>query len=152
MKTEDKEFQVAEDFKNSKLGGKSMSFVNGVSMFLVRNKNNNYEAISEAISCIGDANGCLPEDSEVVVSGLQLVLKTKKDLDSETIERLENNGYMFQSAYQGMDCDGSEVWYSTVFIQQPDYWDSDFEEFLKTYPEFLRKKWKKYDRERKKKK
>lgn len=139
---EDKEFQVAEEFLKSQLGGKSMLFTNGVGMFLVRNKNKNYDAIAEAISYIGDASGCLPENSEVEISGLQLVLKTKKDLDKDTIQGLENYGYMFQSAHQSIDRDDNEVWYSTFFLQSPDYWDQDFDEFLKTYPDFLQKKYK----------
>lgn len=141
-KKPDKEFEVAEEFKKSKLGGKSMLFTNDVGMFLVRNKNNNYDAICEAISWIGDAGGCLPENSQIDLSGLQLVLKTKDNLDNNTIQRLENFGYMFQSAHQSIDCDNKEVWYSTFFLQNPDYWDETFEEFLKTYPAFLNKKYK----------
>jgi len=140
--TEDKEFEVAQEFLKSELGGKSILFNNGIGMFLVRNKNKNYDAISEAITYIGDASGCLPENSEVEISGLQLVLKTEKDMDKDTIQRLENYGYMFQSAHQSIDSDDKEVWYSTFFLQSPDYWEKDFEEFLKTYPEFLQKKYK----------
>lgn len=142
-KIEDKEFEVAEDFNKSRMGGKSMLFTNGIGMFLVRNKNKNYDAIAEAISWIGDAGGCLPENSAIDVSGLQLVLKTtKSDLDNSTIQRLENFGYMFQSSYESIDRDDKPVWYSTFFLQNPDYWEKDFDDFLKTYPEFLQKKYK----------
>lgn len=146
---EEKEFEVADAFDKSKLGGKSMLFTNNVGLFLVRNKNKNFDAISEAISWIGDASGCLPENSEIEVSGLQIILKTKEYMSDDLIKRLECSGYMYQSGTQTEDLNGNMLWYSTFFLQNPDHWDQSFEEFLKTYPKFLQKKWARYRSPRK---
>lgn len=134
----DKEYEVSKDFHNSKLGVKSLLSTNDVGLILIRDIKNDWDAITEVIDSFRDCRECLPKESTIKFSGIQLVIETKEDMSNETIQGLENFGFMFQHSSVSFH---GELCHSTFFQQVPDYWSKDFEDFLKTYPDFLRKKY-----------
>jgi len=136
----DKEYEVAKDFhNNSKLGGKSLLFTNDVGLILLRNISDDWDCVSDVIGSVRDCRECLPKDSIIKFSGIQLVIESKEELSNDTIQRLENYAFMFQ--HSNVPCIEGQVYYSTFFLQSGDFWSKDFEDFLKTYPDFLRKKY-----------
>lgn len=136
---EKKEYELVKDFEKSRLGGKSALFRNGVGLIYVRNQLEKFDCISEAISMIDNCKDCLPKNSVIKFSGIQLAIETKEDLSDNEILALENFGFQYQGATVPFEED--EVWVSTVFAQDPDFWSKDFEDFLKTYHKYLHRKY-----------
>lgn len=135
----DKEWEVSKDFHNSKLGGKSLLFTNDVGLILLRDIKDDWDGVTEAIGSFRNCRECLPKNSLIKFSGIQLVVETKDDISNDTIQALENYGFMFQ--HSDVPCTEEGVYHSTFFYQDADYWSKEFEDFLKTYPAFLRKKY-----------
>ena len=138
---EKKEWELVKDFKRSKLSGKGFTYKNGIGLIYLRNEMNKFDCVNEAISTIEHCKSCLPQNSIIKFSGIQLVIETKNELTNDEILALTNMGFLYQGSIVPFEKD--EVWVSTVFAQDPDYWSKDFEDFLKTYPDYLQKKYKK---------
>lgn len=133
---------VIDRFYDSKLGAHSITFRNRIGMFLTKMTNGLDDSIMEVITEIHELSSILPYSAEIRISAIQFEIKTKSDLPrqmvSELMERYVHQGTMFPYGK------GIEDYYITkLFLQTMDYYDENFEEFLKTYPEFLEKKFRK---------
>lgn len=137
---EKKEYDITKDFEKSKLSGKACMFRNGIGLIFVRDQLEKFDCINEAITTIENCKECLPKNSVIKFSGIQLSIESKEELSENTVQALENFGFQYQGATVPFDKD--EVWVSTVFAQDPNYWSKDFEDFLKTYHQYLSKKYK----------
>lgn len=133
---EQKQFEVSEVFSKSRLKTMTMKFTNNVIMSLINDSEDDFEAISEALNQIKEVRECIPKDSKIKFSGIQLVIENKGEMNNDTVERLHNFGFQYQ--FGSLVDDVNE--HTTIFGQIPDYWDKDFEEFLKTFHEFKQKK------------
>lgn len=140
----DPEYEVAKKFDKSSLGGKSLLFDNNVGLFFIREEFEKFDCIVEAVASIEHCKECLPKNSVIKFSGIQLTVESKEELSNDILKRLENYGFQYQGAVVPFDNDS--VWVSTLFYQDPNFWSSDFEEFLKTYYNFLKKKYSKRNR------
>ncbi len=135
----DKEWEVSKDFHNSKLGGKALLFTNNVGLILLRDIQNDWDCVSDVISSVRDCRQSIPKEALIKFSGIQLIVETKEDISTDTISALENFGFMFQ--HTSVPCTEDGVYHSVFFQQHSDSWSKDFEDFLRTYPDFLRKKY-----------
>ena len=142
----DKEYQVAKDFHDSKLGGKALLFTNDVGLILLREIKDDWDCVSDVIGSVRDCRECLPKGSGSLIklNGIQLVIESKEDITNDTVQALENFGFMFQ--HTTVPCTENGIYCSVFFQQQSDNWSKDFEDFLKTYPDYLRKKYEEINR------
>jgi len=136
----DKEYEVAKDFHNSKLGGKSLLFTNEVGLIFFRNIKDDWDCVTTMVGTVRDCRECLPKNSIIKYGGIQFVIESKEELTDDTIQRMENFGFMFQ--HSDVPCIEGQVYHSIFFQQDPDFWSKDFENFLRTYPDFLRNRYK----------
>lgn len=136
---EKKEYELVKEFEKSRLGGKGCMFRNGIGLIYIRDQLEKFDCINEAITTIENCKDCLPKNSVIKFSGIQLSIESKEELSDDTIQALENFGFQYQGAIVPFDKD--EVWVSTVFAQDPNYWSKDFEDFLKTYHKYLHRKY-----------
>ena len=132
--------EISDTFNSSTLGGMSISFLNGVSIFINRNRNESFDCISEMITTMEHLIDELPYSAEIQVKGIQFIIKTKEDISRECIRSLMDN-YLVQGTDIPSGNGKEDFFYTTIFTQTPDWFDDTFEEFLKTYPEFLQKKY-----------
>jgi hypothetical protein len=134
---EKQQFEVASNFIKSKLKTQTMKFTNNVMMVLINDVDDDFESISEAIHQVNEARECIPKESKIKFSGIQLVIENKGQMSNQTIDKLDGFGFQYQ--FGSLYDDENE--YTTIFAQSPDYWDKDFEEFLKTFHDFKQKKY-----------
>src|SRR3990172_11886422 len=106
----DKEYEVAKDFHNSKLGGKALLFTNNIGLILLREIKDDWDCISDVIGSVRDCRECLPKDSFIKLCGIQLVIETKEDISNDTVQALENFGFMFQ--HSSVPSTEGDIYYS----------------------------------------
>lgn len=136
----DLEYEVAKEFLKSQLGSKTAKFTNNVLMYLKKDTQDDYECITETLSQLQNARECIPKDSKIVLKGIQLGIATKKgEMSDESTKKLENFGFQYMNEYVGTG-DDEDSSMATIFAQTPEHFDTYFDEFLKTYNDFCRKR------------
>lgn len=135
---EELEFQVTKNFLESKLGSKTGKFTNKVILHIDKDEHDDYDCFSDLISQLHHARECIPNNAKIQLHAVQFGIVTMGEMEDKAIKKLEGFGWQYQSGGVGGKDDECVT---TIFGQMPEHWDQSFEEFLKTYPDFLRKKY-----------
>lgn len=136
---EEKEYKVTEDFLKSRLRWKALLFSNKVGMILLKDIKNDWDCIGELLSNLQHCRESLPKNSSIKFGGIQFIVETDNELTKDEVSALEGMGFQYLGAT--VPFSDEFKWQSTLYLQNPDYWTKDYEEFLLTYHNFLQKKY-----------
>lgn len=139
-------FNLSKEFAKSKgVSSQSMLFTNDIGLFLIKNRKQVYDCLSEMMSACGELADLLPENSKMMIQGLQFTVTLREQASDELHKKMNGYGFHFQEERYTEDDEG-EIAVSTWFYQLPENYDETFNEFLNTYPDFLKKKYEDYQK------